>query len=85
MINLLTGSDALTVLPYSVVFTLRRQNALDTLSIRIGDPDRHLGILSNPELGPRPVISRFARFIETEFKSLANLILRREQNELWRP
>lgn len=85
VINLLTGSDALTVLPYSVVFTLRRQNALDTLSIRIGDPDRHLGILSNPELGPRPVISRFARFIETEFKSLANLILRREQNELWRP
>lgn len=63
---------------------MRRQNALDTLSARIGDPDRHLGILSNTDLGPHPVISRFARFIETEFKSLANLLLQREQNELWR-
>lgn len=84
VVNLLAGSDALTVLPYSVVFMLRRQNTLDTLSIRIGDPDRHLGILSNAELEPRPATARFARFIETEFKSLANLILRYEQNDLWR-
>ena len=60
------------------------QSTLYTLSNCIGDPDRHIGIPSRADLGPRPFNSRFARFIDTEFKSLANLILRREQNELWR-
>ena len=84
VINVLAGSDSLTVLPYSVVFMLRRQNTLAALSIRIGDPDRHLCILSKTDLSEKPAAKRLARFVETEFSSLSQLIQRREQNVLWR-
>lgn len=84
VINLLAGSDALTVLPYSVVFMLKRRNALAALSIRIGDPDRHLGLMTRSNVDSKPAVSRFVQFIEAEFASLANLIQRQEQNEMWR-
>lgn len=84
VINVLSGSDSLTVLPYSVVFMLRRQNKLAALSIRIGDPDRHLCILSRSDLAEKPAARRLTRFIETEFLSLGQVIQRHEQNVLWR-
>ncbi|NDC89723.1 MAG: LysR family transcriptional regulator, partial [Bacteroidetes bacterium] len=84
VINVLAGSDSLTVLPYSVVFMLRRQNTLAALSIRIGDPDRHLCILSRTDLAGKPAAKRLARFIEAEFSSLGQVIQRHEQNVLWR-
>lgn len=84
VINVLAGSDALTILPYSVVFMSRRQNTLAALSIRLGDPDRHLCILSRTDLADKPAARRLARFIETEFVSLGQLIQRHEQNVLWR-
>ncbi|MEL7099127.1 MAG: LysR family transcriptional regulator [Pseudomonadota bacterium] len=80
--NVLSGSDALTVLPYSVVFMLRRQNALAALPVRIGDPDRHLNVIA-PE-NASPAGRKLVRFIRTEFVRLATLITRAEQNSLWR-
>ncbi len=82
--NVLSNSDALTVLPYSVVFMLRRQNSLAALSIRIGDPDRHLCIISSRASAELPAISRLVRYIRNEFKSLDVTIHRHEQNNLWR-
>ena len=82
--NILTGSDALTVLPYSVVFSLRRQNTLAALSIRIGDPDRHLCILSRKTGQPAATRERLIRFVKNEFSSLRDVIKRHEQNNLWR-
>ena len=82
--NILSTSDALTVLPYSVVFMLRRQNSLAALSIRIGDPDRHLCIVSSRSSAELPAISRLVKFIRSEFKSMATTIYRHEQNSLWR-
>ena len=82
--NVLSTSDAMTVLPYSVVFRLRRQNLLAALSIRIGDPDRNLCVLTRRDMAPKSVSSRLARFVRTEFASIGQLILRSEQNMLWR-
>ncbi|MEM1076255.1 MAG: LysR family transcriptional regulator [Pseudomonadota bacterium] len=84
VINILEGSDALTVLPYSVVFMLRRKKTLEALSIRIGDPERHLCVASKKDLSDRPATGRLARFIETEFASLEQLVNHHEQNALWR-
>lgn len=80
--HVLTGSDALTVLPYSVVFMLRRQNALAALPVRIGDPDRHLCVISAPDAAP--ACRKLVRFIRAEFMRIAELIKRSEQNSLWR-
>ncbi len=82
--NILSESDSLTVLPYSVVYRLRRQNRLAALSIRIGDPDRHLGILSLPNERLEPAALRLMNYIATEFQSLGEIIHRQEQNDLWR-
>lgn len=85
VITILSNSDALTVLPYSVVYMLRRQNSLSALSIRIGDPDRHLCVLS-PKVKSETIMARdkLVRFVCGEFTSLNAVMQRREQNNLWR-
>lgn len=82
--NVLSSSDALTVLPYSVMFMLRRQNMLASLSIRIGDPDRNLCLLTADTKEPRPALDRLVRFVKAEFASMAQMVMRHEQNTLWR-
>lgn len=81
---ILSNSDALTVLPYSVVFMARRQRTLAALSIRIGHPERTLGILTRGAELERPSPRRFRRFIDAEFKNLSHLIQQHEQNIVWR-
>lgn len=83
-INVLNNSQALTVLPYSVVFMARRQHSLAALSIRIGHPQRSLGLLNLAGIKRRPSVQRFSRFVENEFSSLASSIIKHEQNTLWR-
>lgn len=80
---ILANSDALTVLPYSVVFMARRQNSLAALSIRIGHPERTLGVLTSHD-AERPTVRRFRRFIEAEFRGLSQTIQQHEQNTVWR-
>lgn len=83
-VNILERSDALTVLPYSVVFTLRRQKTLSALSVKIGHPVRNLGLLTRTDTVLAPSVRRFSQFITREFTTLAGTILRHEQNALWR-
>lgn len=82
--TILSNSDALTVLPHSVVFMARKQRTLAALSIRIGHPERTLGILTRSSDPERPAIKRFRRFIETDFRNLSQLIQKHEQNTVWR-
>lgn len=84
MTAILSNSDALTVLPYSVVFMARRQRVLAALSIRIGHPERMLGILTTDAETASPTARRFRRFIDTEFRNLSRFIQQHEQNTLWR-
>ncbi len=84
IVNILERTDALTVLPYSVVFTLRRQKMLSALSIKIGHPERNLGLLTLSDGPLGPSIRRFRQFIIREFATLSDTILRHEQNALWR-
>ncbi len=72
--NVLTGSDSLTVLPFSVVFMMQRQNTLTSLPIKIGDPDRHLGCVTLCNRIMSPSSSRFISFVEQKFQVLDRLI-----------
>lgn len=84
-VSILTGSDALTVLPYSVVFMMRHQRAVSALSIRIGDPDRHLGVLYRADGKLSPAVKRVRNHIRSEFDTLASSITRVSQGTVWRP
>lgn len=84
-INVLTASDALTVLPFSVVFMMRNRRSVGALSIRIGDPDRHLGILTAKDAPITPATRRVISHIRQEFEALSSSILRVGQDMIWRP
>jgi DNA-binding transcriptional LysR family regulator len=84
VMEMLTGSDSLTVLPYSVVFNLRRQYRVRPLSIRIEHPDRGLGVLSAEGPALSPSAQRLKSFVTAQFKTLAATILHEERQSLWR-
>ena len=70
VLNVLAGSDSLTVLPFSVVYMLQRQNRLAALSIAIGDPDRHLGVITRRSAPPHPAAQRFTDFVADRLKAI---------------
>lgn len=70
IISILAGSDALTVLPYSVVFLSRKMSGLDALKIRIEHPDRQLGMLTFNGATHPPAQRQFASFLKDEFALL---------------
>ena len=74
VLNVLTGSDSLTVLPFSVVFMLQRQNQVTALPIPIGDPDRHLGIVTKNRKSSHRAATRFADFVQTRFEAIEEQI-----------
>jgi DNA-binding transcriptional LysR family regulator len=84
VVGVLTGSDSLTVLPYSVAFLMRPQQQVTALSLEIGHPERNLGILSIPGPEPNPAALRFRGFIASQFEALASRIARHRKEQLWR-
>jgi DNA-binding transcriptional LysR family regulator len=84
VLSVLMGSDALTILPYSVVFTQRKRYALGTLSIKVDHPDRDLGLLYIPGAGRTPAAKRLRLFVAQQFETLAATIQHHEKQSLWR-
>ncbi|PWE31597.1 LysR family transcriptional regulator [Pararhodobacter marinus] len=75
ILAVLTGSDALTVLPYSVAFLARRNTPLEILPIRIEHPDRHLGILRlSKARAEARTLTLFSGFVADELHRLQNRI-----------
>lgn len=72
ILSVLTGSDALTILPYSVVFLSRRSMAVDVLPLRIEHPDRQLGLMTMESQQPPAALKRFTGFLTAEFHRLQN-------------
>lgn len=70
MQSVLAGSDALTVLPLSVVFQSRRGVPLAALPLRIDHPDRTLGLLMPQGRQGPPALRRFAAFVLAECRQL---------------
>ncbi|NRB05230.1 MAG: LysR family transcriptional regulator [Rhodobacteraceae bacterium] len=84
IISVMAGSDALTVLPYSVVFMQRTAKTITALPIKLLHPERELGLLWHLDRPMRPAVLRFLKFLETEFKGLADRIDERGREAIWR-
>ncbi|MEL7131823.1 MAG: LysR family transcriptional regulator [Pseudomonadota bacterium] len=82
--SVLAGSDSLTVLPYSVVFMQRAAKTITALPVKLDHPERELGLLWHSDRPIRPAVRRFQRFLEAEFKGLANQIDKRGREDVWR-
>ena len=60
VINYLKSADALTVMPHSVVFALRKEKHITALPLTIPHPERALAILRRVESARSPAIDQFA-------------------------
>jgi DNA-binding transcriptional LysR family regulator len=83
VINYLRAADALSVMPHSVVFALRKEKSITALPLTIPHPERALAILKRVDLARSPAIDQFAAFIRSEFESLRHLIKRHEEAVVW--
>ncbi|ODT81198.1 MAG: LysR family transcriptional regulator [Pelagibacterium sp. SCN 64-44] len=83
VVNFLAESDALAVLPFSVVFALRKENRVTVLPYAIPQPDRSLGILRRLDAPRIPAAERFAQHIIGVFDDLRHTIIRHENAVVW--
>jgi DNA-binding transcriptional LysR family regulator len=83
VINYMTRTHALTVLPHSVVFAYRKDRTLTALPFKIPHPDRALGILRLANAPYLPAVDKYAQHIATGFKDLRHLIKRHEDAVVW--
>ncbi len=84
VVEVLSGSDSLTVLPYSVVFMMRNKFAITALSLEIGHPERDLGVFVARSHDETPAFRRFRSFIVAQFESLSRRITKQQSDRLWR-
>jgi DNA-binding transcriptional LysR family regulator len=82
-INYMKASDALTILPHSVVFAYRNEKAITALPLNIPHPERALGLLRRTEDIQAPAVEAFAAHIRRSFEDLKHLIKRHEQAVIW--
>lgn len=82
-INYMKASDALTILPHSVVFAYRNDKAITALPVNIPHPERALGLLQRTEDLSAPATEAFAAHIRKSFENLTHLIKRHEHSVIW--
>jgi DNA-binding transcriptional LysR family regulator len=84
VMNYLSETDALAVLPFSVFFAERKQNRLAVLPVDIPQPLRNLGILRLAGEQQNPAAAAFASFVIDSFTATKQLIQRHESAVVWR-
>ena len=83
VVNFLAGTDALAVLPFSVVFALRESGHVTVLPYQIPQPSRSLGIMRRVGAPRNPASDRFASHVIVAFDSLRHAIKRHETAVVW--
>ena len=83
VLNYLEETDALTVLPQSVLFAFRQTGQFKTIPIKIPQPQRSLGILMLRHAPSLPASEKLQKFIKLAFDDLRAIILRHENAVIW--
>jgi len=83
VLNYLEETDALAVLPHSVVFAFRKSRAVTVLPVKIPQPDRSLGILRMAGAPSLAAAAKLSHHIEMRFRDLRQLIHRHEKAVVW--
>ena len=83
VLNYLEETEALAVLPHSVVFAFRKSRAVTVLPVKIPQPERSLGILRMAGAPRLPAAERLATHVAAGFRDLRALIQRHEDAVVW--
>ncbi len=84
LMNYLSDTDALAVMPFSVIFAERKQSRISVLPVDIPQPQRNLGILRLADGNENPAAAAFANFVISAFDAMKQLIQRHENAVVWR-
>ncbi|EKE45660.1 transcriptional regulator LysR family [Oceaniovalibus guishaninsula JLT2003] len=79
ILSVLTGSDALTLLPHSVVFTAGGGGLLADLPVEVPHPTRKLGIMRRKDVPLDGAIGQLHDFLTARFASLSMQMSKRNR------
>lgn len=82
-LHYLEETNALMVLPYSVVYAFRHQRKIAALPINITQPERALGVLQLSSAPALPAAEKLGAFIISTFAELRTVILRHQRSVTW--
>lgn len=85
VVNYLTGTDALTILPLSVAHSFRRENKISVIPLAIPQPERALGIMTKKKPYSNPAGRKFTGHLRREFSELRFAIEKHEREIHWVP
>jgi DNA-binding transcriptional LysR family regulator len=83
VISYMTRTEALTILPHSVVFAFRKDRSISALPFKIPHPERALGLLRPTGAPNAPAVDQFVIHVVKSFESLRHLIKRHENAVVW--
>lgn len=83
VINYVAATDALAILPHSVVYSFKGADKISILPVDIPQPERTLGIISKKRNLPNPACQKLHDHILHEFADLKKVIERHEKSICW--
>ena len=83
VVNYISATDALAILPHSVVFSFKGENKISIVPVDIPQPERTLGIITKRKTYPNPACRKFQDHIVREFTDLKKLIARHDKSIVW--
>lgn len=83
VINYIAATDALAILPHSVVFSFRKENKISIIPVDIPQPERTLGIITKRRTYLNPACRKLQEHIANEFLDLRKVIERHEKSIVW--
>lgn len=83
VINYLTDTDALALMPFSVAFSFRRENKITVIPLDIPQPERALGIMTKRKPYANPASRKFIGHLRREFSELRRMIEKQDSAIPW--
>lgn len=83
VVNYLTGTDALAILPHSVAYAFRGENKIGIIPLDIPQPERALGIMTRKKPYSNPAGRKFLGHLRREFSELRRAVEKHEKTIQW--
>ncbi len=83
VLNYISETDALAILPLSVAYSVNRDKRLAVLPLDIPQPERMIGIVSKRSDRMNPACAKFSNFVSVELAKFNTVIGRYEKTINW--
>jgi len=83
VINYLAASQALAIMPLSVIHSLLPDTQIEILPLSIPQPERMIGIVYRKQSASDPVNRKFFSHIRSNLENLSRVVARRDQSVQW--